>query len=67
MEFFLTLAVIAAIALALSGAIAWPLFRLKKPYAKPLAVVLGIVLFFVLAGGGFVMLIIVSAQHGHPF
>jgi hypothetical protein len=67
MQFFLTLAMIAAIAAALSGAIAWPLFRLNRPYARPLAVVLAIILFFVLSWAGFVILISESARRGHPF
>jgi hypothetical protein len=67
MGFFLTLAVIAAIAALLSGTIAWPLFRIRKPYAGPLAVVLGIILFVGFAWAGFVLLIVISGQNGHPF
>lgn len=67
MEFFLTLAVLAAVAGLLSAAIAFPIFRLRKPYAKPLAVVLGLILFVVFAIGGFILLIAESARRGHPF
>jgi ABC-type branched-subunit amino acid transport system permease subunit len=66
-EFFLTLAVIAAASALLSAAISFPIFRLKKPYAKPVAVVLGLVLFVVFAIGGFIWLLAESARRGHPF
>ena len=67
MEFFLTLAIIAAAAALLSAAISFPIFRLKNPYAKPVAVVLGLVLFVGFAIGGFILLIAESARRGHPF
>ena len=66
MEFFLTLAILAAVAGVLSAALAYPIFRLGKPYAKPLAVVLGLILFVVFAWAGFVLLIAESARRGHP-
>lgn len=67
MELFLTLALIAAAAALLSAAISFPIFRLKKTYTKPVAVVLGLVLFVVFAFGGFILLIAESARRGHPF
>ncbi|MDA1051417.1 MAG: hypothetical protein O3C40_13175 [Planctomycetota bacterium] len=67
MEFFLTLAALAVTAALLSGIIAVPIFRLKKPYAKPIAVVLGVILFVVFAIGGFILLLAESARRGHPF
>jgi hypothetical protein len=65
--FFLTIAVLAGVAGLLSALVAVPVWRLKKSYAKPLAVVLGVVLFVVFTWGGFVMLIVESARRGHPF
>lgn len=67
MGFFLTLGLLAAIAGLLSAAFSFPIFRLKRPYAKPVAVVFGIILFVVFAIGGFILLIAESARRGHPF
>jgi hypothetical protein len=67
MEFVLTLGLIAVVAAALSAGISVPILRLKKPYSKPLAVVLGVTLFVFLAVAGFVILIIESGRRGHPF
>ena len=67
MAFFLTIAVLAGVAALLSALAAVPVWRLKKQYAKPLAVVLGVLLFAVFTWGGFVMLIVESARRGHPF
>ena len=67
MEFFLTLGVLTMIASLLSAAISVPIFRLKKPFAKPLVVGLGVVLFVVFSWAGLVTLIMVSARAGHPF
>lgn len=67
MEFFLTIGIIGLVAAALSGAIAVPIGRLQKPYARPAAVVLGLVLFALLSSAGFVLLIVLSARAGHPF
>jgi predicted PurR-regulated permease PerM len=67
MEFFLTIAVLAGVAALLSALFAWPVWRLKKSYAKPVAVVMGVVLFVVFTSGGFILLIVESARRGHPF
>ena len=67
MAFFLTIAVLAGAAALLSALVAVPVWRLQKPYAKPLAVVLGVVLFVGFTWGGFVLLIVESARRGHPF
>ena len=67
MEFFLTLAILAAIAALLSAVVAVPIFRLTKPYAKPLAVVLGTILFLFFWAAGVVILIAESGRRGHPF
>jgi len=67
MEFFLTIGLLALIAGMLSAAISVPVFRWKKPYARPAAVVLGIILFVFFSWAGFVLLIVVSARAGHPF
>ncbi len=67
MAFFLTIAVLAGVAALLSALFAWPVWRLKKSYAKPAAVVLGVILFVVFSWGGFVLLIVESARRGHPF
>ena len=67
MEFFLTIAVLASVAALLSALFARPVWRLKKSYAKPLAVVMGVVLFIACTWGGFVLLIVDSARRGHPF
>lgn len=67
MEFFLTLSILAAVAAVLSAGIAVPVFRLNNRSAKPIAVVLGVLLFVFFAGAGFVILIIESGRRGHPF
>jgi hypothetical protein len=67
MEFFLTMGLLALIAGLLSAAISVPIFRMRKSYAKPLAIVLGAVLFLFFSWAGFVLLIIISARAGHPF
>lgn len=68
MEFILTLFfLIFTPAMLISGLIVTPLFRLKKPYVKPLAIVVGVVLSGVFAWIFFVLMIIGSAQLGHPF
>jgi hypothetical protein len=64
MEFFLTSALIAVFAAALSAGFSVPNGRLQKPYAGPLAIVLGLVLFVFFTGAGFVLLVIVSARAG---
>lgn len=67
MEFFLTLGVIAGIAGLLSAGMVFPLFRSKRPYAKPIAVIVGVILFVVLSFGGVFLLILESQRRGHPF
>ena len=67
MAFFLTIAVLAGVAALLSALVAVPVWRLQKQYAKPVAVVLGVILFVVFTWGGFVLLIVESARRGHPF
>jgi hypothetical protein len=67
MGFMLTLATIAVIAGLLSAVIAIPIYRMKKPHAKLIAVVVVVILFPLLSWAGFVLLIVVSARQGHPF
>lgn len=67
MAFFLTIAVLAGVAALLSALVALPIWRLRKQYAKSLAVVLGVLLFMFFTWGGFVLLIVESARRGHPF
>lgn len=67
MEFFLTLGIIAAIAALLSAGFCVPIFRLKKRYAKPIALVVGLILFVVLSLAGVFLLILESTRRGHPF
>ena len=68
MEFLLTLVFLIGLPAALlSGAAVWPIFRMQRPYAKVIAVVVGVVLFVVFAWAAFVALIVWSAQQGHPF
>lgn len=68
MGFILTIVLLVVIPAAfLSSLVVRPLFRQRKPYAKPLAVVAGVVLLLVFAWGGFVLLVAGSGQLGHPF
>ena len=67
MEFFLTLAIITAIAGLLSATLVSGIFRSKHPYGKGIAVLVGLILFAALACGGVWLLIIESARRGHPF
>ena len=67
MEFVLTIGLLVVIACTLSAAIGVPIYRLNKPYAKPLAIVLVIISFAVFSWAGFVLLVVISARAGHPF
>jgi hypothetical protein len=58
---------LALVASLLAAVVCVPFSRLKKPFAKPLAIVLGGVLFVFFSWAGFVLLIVVSARAGHPF
>ena len=68
MEFLMTMVFLIGLPAALlSGATVFPVYRLQKPYAKVMAVVVGVVLFLVFAWAAFVALIIWSARQGAPF
>ena len=67
MEFFLTLAIISAVAALLSIAMVFPIFRWKRPFTKLIAVMVGLILFLSLTWAGVVFLVAESAQRGHPF
>jgi len=64
MQFFLTLALIA---FASSRAIAFPIWRLTKPNAQPLAIVVGILLFLFLYWAEFVIPVAENARRGARF
>ena len=67
MEFILTLVLLVGLPAALlSGAASVLIWRTRKPYAKLIAIVVGILLFVVLAWAAFVALVVWSAQQGHP-
>ncbi len=67
MEFYLGVGLLMVITGLLSAAISFGVSRLQNRYAKPLAIIMGILLFIVLTSGSFVGVIVVSAQQGHPF
>ena len=67
MEFFITLGGIALVAALPSGLIAMLIWRMKKPYSKPLALASAIVLFIACCWAAFVSIIVISGRMGHPF
>ncbi|MDA1039098.1 MAG: hypothetical protein O3A37_02235 [Planctomycetota bacterium] len=68
MEFVLSILFLVALPAALlSGAASVLIWRTRKPFAKLIAIVLGVVLFVALAWAAFVTLIVWSSQQGHPF
>lgn len=67
MEFVLTIGLLVVIACTLSVVIGFPIYRLKRPYAKPLGILLAIILFVAFSWAGFVTLVVISARAGHPF
>lgn len=67
MEFILTLVFMVGLPAALLSRTASVfIWRTRRPYAKLIAVVVGVLLFVVLAWAAFVALAIWSAEQGHP-
>lgn len=67
MEFVLTLVFVVGLPAALlSGTASVFIWRTRKPYAKLIAIVVGVLLFAVLAWATFVALVVWSTQQGHP-
>lgn len=67
MEFSFFLAGLLAVAGVLAAIIAVLINRLDQPYAKPVALVVGVILFVVFAWAGLVLVVVESTRRGHPF
>jgi hypothetical protein len=67
MALLITLGIIALVAALPSGLVAMLIWRIKKPFAKPLAIAAAIVLFLVFCWAGFIGLIVFLEGSGLEF